>query len=293
MAFLVSSLLGRKAGSIGCPLMTISLSPLALIAGIYNGFIGLDYLSIMIIMAISIVSFIVLKYSSLFAFLFALFGYLIEIAPIFISLLSLFTFFMLLLVSSSASNLSLIILFIGWEGIGLVSYLLIGYWSSRLSGSAASLKAFLINRFGDLGLILAIALIVDLDIPFIALIPNLNGDYLALIGLFILFSIMAKSALFPIHIWLPYSMEGPTPVSALLHAATLVIAGIYLLLRFYRLFSSSALIVWIGAITALIGSVYANIFNDLKALIAYSTISHLGFMVMASGIGLYSLALAN
>lgn len=256
MAFLVSSLLGRKAGSIGCPLMTISLSPLALIA-------GLDYLSIMIIMAISIVSFIVLKYS---------FGYLIEIAPIFISLLSLFTFFMLLLVSSSASNLSLIILFIGWEGIGLVSYLLIGYWSSRLSGSAASLKAFLINRFGDLGLILAIALIVDLDIPFIALIPNLNGDYLA---------------------WLPYSMEGPTPVSALLHAATLVIAGIYLLLRFYRLFSSSALIVWIGAITALIGSVYANIFNDLKALIAYSTISHLGFMVMASGIGLYSLALAN
>jgi NADH-ubiquinone oxidoreductase chain 5 len=88
-------------------------------------------------------------------------------------------------------------------------------------------------------------------------------------------------------------MEGPTPVSALLHAATLVIAGIYLLLRFNRLFSSSALIVWIGAITALIGSVYANIFNDLKAIIAYSTISHLGFMVMASGLGLYTLALAH
>ena len=193
MAFLVSSLLGRKAGCIGSPIMTISFSPLALIAGISNGFIGLDYLSIMIIMAISIVSFIVLKYS---------FGYLISIAPIFMSLLSLFTFFMLLLVSS---NLSLLILFIGWEGIGLVSYLLIGYWSSRLSASAASLKAFLINRLGDLGLILAIALIVDLEIPFIALIPYLNGDYLALIALFILFSIMAKSALFPIHIWLPYS----------------------------------------------------------------------------------------
>jgi NADH:ubiquinone oxidoreductase subunit 5 (subunit L)/multisubunit Na+/H+ antiporter MnhA subunit len=124
---LVSTLLGRKAGSIGCPLMTISLSPLALIAGITNGFIGLDYLSIMILMAISIVSFIVLKYSL---------GYLIEIAP----LLSLFTFFMLLLVTSN----NLIILFIGWEGIGLVSYLLIGYWSTRLSASAASLKAFLI-----------------------------------------------------------------------------------------------------------------------------------------------------
>lgn len=263
LAFLVSSLFGRKAGCIGSPLMTISLSPLALIAGISNGFIGLDYLSIMIIMAISIVSFIVLKYS---------FGYDIGYAPLFISLISLFTFFMLLLVSYGSTGMgSLLILFIGWEGIGIVSYLLIGYWSTRLSAlflgalapfhmvSSASLKAFLINRFGDLGLILAIALIVDLDIPFIALLPYLNGDYLALIGLFLLFSIMAKSALFPIHIWLPYSMEGPTPVSALLHAATLVIAGIFLLLRFNRLFSSSAFIVWIGAITALIGSVYANI----------------------------------
>lgn len=204
--------------------------------------------------------------------------------------MSLFTFSMLGIVLST----NFIQLFIFWELVGVSSYLLIGYWFERPSAAEAGKKAFLVNRIGDFGMMLGILLLWQHTGTFnfaelqarMAAIPS---GTLALIGALIFCGAVGKSAQFPLHVWLPDAMEGPTPVSALIHAATMVAAGVYMLCRvaFVILPSETALtlIAWIGAITALMAATIAIAQNDIKRILAYSTLSQLGYMVMAVGLG--------
>jgi NADH-quinone oxidoreductase subunit L len=225
----------------------------------------------------------------------------------FFSYISLFTFSMLMLVMSN----NFLQLFFGWEAVGLVSYLLIGFWFKKPTAIFANMKAFLVNRVGDFGFILGIGLLVaytgslnysqvfakapelaKLAFPF----PLWGGDWalitVACICLFI--GAMGKSAQFPLHVWLPDSMEGPTPISALIHAATMVTAGIFMVARMSPLFelSDTALnfVLVIGAITALFMGFLGIIQNDIKRVVAYSTLSQLGYMTVALGASAYSVA---
>jgi len=216
----------------------------------------------------------------------------------FFSYLSLFTFFMLVLVSGA----NFLIMFIGWEGIGVVSYLLINFWFTRIQANKASILAFTMNRVGDMGLSIGFfaifALFGSLDFTTIfSLVPLINETGITIIGLLLLMGAMAKSAQIPLHSWLPGSMEGPTPVSALIHAATLVTAGLYLLVRSSPLleYSSTALLVitLVGASTAFFAATCGLVQNDLKRIIAFSTISQLGYMVMAVGLSQYNVALMH
>lgn len=212
----------------------------------------------------------------------------------FFSYLSLFTFFMLLMVSAG----NWLLLFVGWEGVGLVSYLLIGFWFTRVKAGQAALKAFLMNRVGDTGLFLAMVTAFWLtgDTEFttlFAILPYVHEQWTTLLGALVLLAVIAKSGQLGLHAWLPDAMEGPTPVSALIHAATMVTAGIYLLLRFHGLFGMSPVLIWLGAATALFGAVYGYVQTDMKRTIAYSTTSQLGYMVLACGLGHYGLALAH
>ncbi len=207
--------------------------------------------------------------------------------------LSMFSFFMLWLVVSN----NLLQLFIGWEGVGLVSYLLIGFWYTKPSAIKANIKAFLINRFGDAFLLAGIVLcyVIFNSVHFVSILdalPSLigkNSSMLFNILTFLFFiGAMAKSAQAPLHLWLPDSMEGPTPISALIHAATMVTAGIYLVVRLSPLFDISLLtleyIMWTGTITSIMFGLVAIYQNDIKKIIAYSTISQLGYMVAALGL---------
>ena len=225
--------------------------------------------------------------------------------PRFMAYLSLFTFCMLMLVTSD----NLVQLFFGWEGVGLSSYLLIGFWFKKDSANAASMKAFVVNRVGDVGLALGIALLfftldsIQYDALFSS-ISSLNtstisffGDNLSMadaIGLLLFIGCMGKSAQFLLHVWLPDAMEGPTPVSALIHAATMVTAGVFLLARFSPLYELAPLalhvITIVGAITALFAASVGLVQNDIKRVIAYSTCSQLGYMFFACGVGAYSAA---
>ena len=216
----------------------------------------------------------------------------------FFSYLSLFTFFMLLLVSGA----NYFVMFIGWEGIGVVSYLLINYYFTRIQANKAAILALTMNRFGDMGLsigffaIFALFGSVDYSTIF-SLAPFMNETAITIISLLLLMGAMAKSAQIPLHSWLPGSMEAPTPVSALLHAATLVTAGLYLLIRSSAIleFSPTALLVitLIGASTAFFAATCGLVQNDLKRIIAFSTISQLGYMVMAVGLSQYNVALMH
>src|SRR6266702_1396464 len=207
----------------------------------------------------------------------------------FFSYLSLFTFFMLLLVSGA----NYFVMFIGWEGIGVVSYLLINYYFTRIQANKAAILALTMNRVGDMGLsigffaIFALFGSVDYSTIF-SLAPFMNETAITIISLLLLMGAMAKSAQIPLHSWLPGSMEAPTPVSALLHAATIVTAGLYLLIRSSAIleFSPTALLVitLIGASTAFFAATCGLVQNDLKRIIAFSTISQLGYMVMAVGL---------
>ena len=215
----------------------------------------------------------------------------------FFSYMSLFTFAMLMLVSAD----NLLQLFFGWEGVGVVSYLLIGFWFNKDSAAAGSLKAFLVNRVGDFGFILAIALIfaytgsVDYAsifsrAPALAMLPVYSHGSLTavtLICLLLFVGAMGKSAQMPLHVWLPESMEGPTPISALIHAATMVTAGIYLIARMSPLFELSefalSTVMIVGATGALLLGLVACVQFDIKKIIAYSTMSQLGYMVAATG----------
>ncbi|MDT8450188.1 MAG: NADH-quinone oxidoreductase subunit L [Wenzhouxiangellaceae bacterium] len=225
----------------------------------------------------------------------------------FFAYINLFTFAMLMLVMAN----NFLQLFFGWEGVGLVSYLLIGFWFRKESAIRANLKAFLVNRAGDFGLILGVAAVLmyagSLDYyEVFAAAPGLAGETIEIfggvewsvmtficIGLFI--GAMAKSAQVPLHVWLPDSMEGPTPISALIHAATMVTAGIFMVARMSPLYelSTTALsfILVIGAITALFMGLVGIVQNDIKRVIAYSTLSQLGYMTVALGASAYSVAI--
>jgi NADH-quinone oxidoreductase subunit L len=225
----------------------------------------------------------------------------------FFSYISLFTFSMLMLVMSN----NFLQLFFGWEAVGLVSYLLIGFWFKRESAIFANLKAFLVNRVGDFGFILGIAGIVmfaeSLDYatvfasgPAIAaqnieVISGVPWNAMTLICILLFIGAMGKSAQAPLHVWLPDSMEGPTPISALIHAATMVTAGIFMVARMSPLFELSetalAVVVVIGAITAFFMGLLGIVQNDIKRVIAYSTLSQLGYMTVALGVSAYGAAI--
>lgn len=216
----------------------------------------------------------------------------------FIGYLSLFTFVMLILVSASG----LIQLFVGWEGVGLCSYLLIGFWFQKEAPALAALKAFLVNRVGDVFFVLALVILfyVYRSTSFDIIFPQISGQEAhsllpTLAGFFLLIAAMAKSAQLGLHVWLPDAMEGPTPVSALIHAATMVTAGVFLFIRFEPLLkvlpNVLTVIALIGSITALYGSLMALFQKDIKRIIAYSTCSQLGYMVLAVGMSAYGAAL--
>jgi len=218
------------------------------------------------------------------------------------SYLNLFTFFMLLLVLGG----SLPLLFIGWEGVGLCSYLLIGFWYRKKSASDAGKKAFIVNRIGDaaliLGMILAFHGLGSLDLTDImtnagSKPPEAFGEFGLLTGIALLLFAGAcgKSAQVPLHVWLPDAMEGPTPVSALIHAATMVTAGVYLVARLAPLYalSETAMVVvaTVGALTALLAAGVALVQTDIKKVLAYSTVSQLGYMFLACGVGAFGVAI--
>jgi NADH-quinone oxidoreductase subunit L len=226
--------------------------------------------------------------------------------PRFFGYLSLFTFAMLMLVTAD----NLVQLFFGWEGVGLASYLLIGFWYHKPSANAAAIKAFIVNRIGDfgfaLGIFAAFMMIgsVDLDTIF-AGAPGLAGktidflgwhaDALTLICLLLFMGAMGKSAQFLLHTWLPDAMEGPTPVSALIHAATMVTAGVFMVARLSPLFElapkAQEVVMFFGATTAFFAATVGLVQNDIKRIIAYSTCSQLGYMFVAMGAGAYSVGM--
>jgi proton-translocating NADH-quinone oxidoreductase chain L len=223
----------------------------------------------------------------------------------FVSFLSLFTFFMFVLVTAN----NFFQLFLGWEGVGLCSYLLINFWFTRLQANKAAIKALLMNRIGDIGFLIGMSLLFNLcySLDFSTLVVLLPiyveynfmyldyFSYLDSLSFFFFIGVVGKSAQIGLHTWLPAAMEGPTPVSALIHAATMVTAGIYLLMRCSFLFECSErvrfLIVIVGALTALFSSVTAIFLYDIKKIIAYSTCSQLGYMAVACGLSQYSISL--
>jgi NADH-quinone oxidoreductase subunit L len=226
--------------------------------------------------------------------------------PRFFSYLSFFTFAMLILVT--ADNLAQ--LFVGWEGVGLASYLLIGFWFHKPEANAAAIKAFIVNRIGDFGFALGIFAVfvltgsINFDAVF-AQAPDLvgksfhylsfNADALTVVCLLLFMGAMGKSAQFLLHTWLPDAMEGPTPVSALIHAATMVTAGVFMVARLSPLFAlspvASAVVTIVGATTAIFAASVGLVQNDIKRIIAYSTCSQLGYMFCAMGVGAYSIGM--
>jgi len=219
--------------------------------------------------------------------------------PYFFADLNLFVFSMLLLVLGG----NFLLLFVGWELVGLCSYLLIGFWSFKASAADAGRKAFLVNRIGDAGFILAILIIATTlgALDYTSVFANAPqafevGSWAALVLALCLFcGAMGKSAQFPLHVWLPDAMEGPTPVSALIHAATMVTAGVYMVCRCHVLFELAPAVLtfvgWVGAFTALLAGSMALAQNDLKRILAYSTVSQLGFMFLGVGVGAYDAAM--
>ncbi len=224
----------------------------------------------------------------------------------FFSYISLFTFSMLMLVMSN----NFLQLFFGWEAVGLVSYLLIGFWSVRPTAVYANLKAFLVNRVGDFGFILGIAAVVmysgsldyyevfakaeEMSLQTMSVFSGSEWNVISVICILLFIGAMGKSAQMPLHVWLPDSMEGPTPISALIHAATMVTAGIFMVTRMSPLFELSdaalSFIIVIGALTALLMGLVGIVQNDIKRVVAYSTLSQLGYMTVALGASAYSAA---
>ena len=214
--------------------------------------------------------------------------------------LNLFIFMMLLLIMSE----NLLVMFVGWEGVGLCSYLLIGYWFTDSNNAKAGMKAFIVNRIGDIGFLLAIFLTYKTfgTVAFSALQQQLSAaeaalhyDELLLITLCLFIGACGKSAQLPLHVWLPDAMAGPTPVSALIHAATMVTAGVFMVTRLNFMYvhvpAVMHVVAVVGAVTALVAATIAVTQNDIKKVLAYSTVSQLGFMVLACGVGAFSAAI--
>ena len=261
-----------------------------------NWSIRIDELTAVMMFVVTFVSFLVHIYSI---------GYMAhdKHIPRFFSYLSLFTFFMLALVTSD----NFLQLFFGWEGVGLASYLLIGFWYKKPTANAAAIKAFVVNRIGDFGFALGILAIfltfdsISYDVVF-AESPNIadtsfqflghSFDTLTVICILLFVGAMGKSAQFLLHTWLPDAMEGPTPVSALIHAATMVTAGVFMVARCSPIFEFApialAVVTFFGATTAIFAATIALTQNDIKRVIAYSTCSQLGYMFFACGVSAYS-----
>ena len=263
------------------------------------GLLRIDTLTAVMLVVVTTVSFVVHVYSI---------GYMSDdpSRPRFFAYLSLFTFAMLMLVTAD----NLVQLFFGWEGVGLMSYLLIGFWYDRPSANAAAIKAFVVNRVGDFGFSLGIFLTYYLtgSIAFdqvFAAAPGLAGKTVHFIGfdwdavtlacLLLFMGAMGKSAQFLLHTWLPDAMEGPTPVSALIHAATMVTAGVFMVARLSPLFEMSpvalSVVTIVGGTTAFFAATVGLVQNDIKKVIAYSTCSQLGYMFVGLGVGGYSLGI--
>jgi len=214
----------------------------------------------------------------------------------FFSYLSLFTFMMLILVTAN----NYLLMFVGWEGVGVCSYLLVCFWYSRIAANQSSLSAFLTNRVGDCFLTIGMFAILwafgNLDYATVfSLAPYMNENVVTIVGICLVIGAMAKSSQVGLHVWLPMAMEGPTPVSALIHAATMVTAGVYLLMRSSPLIEYSSIVLmiclWLGAITTVFSSLIGLYQQDIKKVIAYSTMSQLGMMVIAVGLSCYGIAL--
>jgi NADH-quinone oxidoreductase subunit L len=323
---IVAGLLGRLVGRTGAHLVTILGVAVSLVASIlvfqdvlaghaFNGPVYtwllsgdvrmevgflIDTLTATMMLVVTSVSLMVHIYTS---------GYMVDDPGYqrFFSYISLFTFAMLMLVMSN----NFLQLFFGWEAVGLVSYLLIGFWYTRPTAIFANLKAFLVNRVGDFGFILGIGLVLahfgSLDYATVfqaapakaGALVSLWGDsqwsLLTVVCILLFVGAMGKSAQFPLHVWLPDSMEGPTPISALIHAATMVTAGIFMVARMSPLFELSetalSVVIVIGAITALFMGFLGVVQNDIKRVVAYSTLSQLGYMTVALGASAYPVAI--
>lgn len=321
---LIAGLLGKKIGKAGAHSVTIGLMVVAFccasyvlklvvfdgarfvgpiytwaISGSFQFDIGfmVDSLTAVMMTIVSFVSLVVHIYSI---------GYMRDDPGYqrFFSYVSLFTFAMLMLVTAN----NFLQLFFGWEGVGLVSYLLIGFWFSKESAAEGSFKAFIVNRVGDFGFILGIAAILDffgsmdytqvftqaatLTTTSVSILPHAHWHIITLICILLFIGAMGKSAQVPLHVWLPESMEGPTPISALIHAATMVTAGVFMVARMSPLFELSqpalSLVLVIGATGALFLGILAFVEQDIKRVIAYSTMSQLGYMMAANGASAFS-----
>jgi len=316
LSFLNGTLFGRWCGRKGSPLYSCVLMGASLALAIFivyevsfcksivyiniNNWLNIDYLNVkwcltfdtltsLMLLVVTSISFLVHVYSCSY----------MEGDPHlqrFISLLSLFTFFMIVLVTGS----NLLQIFVGWEGVGVVSYLLVNFWYTRAAANRAAMMALLTNRVGDwgytLGLLLSLSVLLSLDNSTIfGLSPIISEKLNTVITLFLVIGVMGKSAQLGLHAWLPHAMEGPTPVSALLHAATLVTAGVFLLLRMSPVLEYAPLTLTVltvlGGATAFLGGSLGLVANDMKRVIAYSTCSQLGYMVYAIGISAYGISL--
>lgn len=326
MGALVAGLFGRYIGRVWSHRITISLVFASLLASLViffdvldgNVFNGSVYTWLIsgdtrfevgfLIDQLSATMMVVVSFVSLMVHIYTI-GYMHDDSGYqrFFSYISLFTFSMMMLVMSN----NFLQLFFGWEAVGLVSYLLIGFWYTRPTAIYANMKAFLVNRVGDFGFLLGIALVLmyfgtlDYAAVFeqapgkidetIAIVPGTSWLLLTAICILLFIGAMGKSAQFPLHVWLPDSMEGPTPISALIHAATMVTAGIFMVARMSPLFELSEMaltvILVIGGITTLFMALVAVVQNDIKRVVAYSTLSQLGYMTVALGASAYSAAI--
>ncbi len=319
---ILAGLFGKAIGRTGAHVVTILGVAIALAASVYiyqdvqagntfNGTIytwmvagGITFEVGFLIDSLTVMMMLVVTFVSLMVHIYTI-GYMAEDPGYqrFFSYISLFTFSMLMLVMSN----NFMQLFFGWEAVGLVSYLLIGFWYDRPTAIYANLKAFLVNRVGDFGFLLGIGLIAAYTgslnyAEVFAQANSLASQEMAVTGWPLITAIciclfigaMGKSAQVPLHVWLPDSMEGPTPISALIHAATMVTAGIFMVARMSPLFELSdtalSFVLVIGATTALFMGFLGIVQNDIKRVVAYSTLSQLGYMTVALGVSAYSAA---
>lgn len=268
-------------------------TPWIAVAGFHANFsFLLDQLTLIMLLVVTGVGFLIHLYSV---------GYMAEEDGYwrFFSYMNLFLFFMLTLVLAA----NFLLLFVGWEGVGLVSYLLIGFYYTKDSAADAGKKAFIVNRIGDFGFLLAMFLLIahfgtlsfNGIFSSITAHPEMQGGFLTGIALLLLLGATGKSAQIPLYVWLPDAMEGPTPVSALIHAATMVTAGVYMIARAHVLFDRSpaalAVVAVIGAATAFFAATIGIVQTDIKRVLAYSTISQIGYMFLACGVAAYSMGI--
>lgn len=292
-AILVAWLWATMRAAVAPEILSVVSRPWIKISGFEVNFaFSVDHLTLIMLGVVTGVGFLIHLYSA---------GYMAhEEGPWrFFAYLNLFMFFMLVLVLSS----SFLLLFVGWEGVGLASYLLIGFYFKRDSAANAGRKAFVVNRIGDFGFLLAMFLLIShfgslnfTDVfAAIGQHPEWKGGFLTAIALLLVLGAAGKSAQIPLYVWLPDAMEGPTPVSALIHAATMVTAGIYMVARAHVLFDRSpyalGVVAIIGAATAIFAACIGLVQHDIKRVLAYSTVSQLGYMFLACGVAAYSAAI--